>query len=96
MDVTTSTVEDEVVDSGSSELGSEELVVDSNDSELVVAWTVLFTRATFFSVLGFVGEAFRKQEQALERRETGRTEMELGKVCLVFAISRHRRLATRG
>jgi len=37
MDVTTSTVEDEVVDSGSSELGSEELVVDSNDSELVVA-----------------------------------------------------------
>lgn len=86
MDVTTSTVEDDVVGAGTTRLGSEELVAE-NDSELTVAGSDLFTSSALVGVLSSVDEAFSKQEQALDNLEAGNTEIELGKVCSVLAIS---------
>jgi hypothetical protein len=86
MEVTTPTVEDDVVGAGTIRLGSEEVVAE-NDSELTVAGSDLFTSSALVGVLDSVDEAFLKQEQALDNLEAGNTEIELGKVCFVFAIS---------
>jgi hypothetical protein len=57
---------------------------------------VLLINGRLDGTLIFVGEAIPKQEQALDNRDAGHTEMELGKVSLLFKISRQRRLATEG
>lgn len=95
LDDTKSTAEDEVVGVDIIKLGSEEFVAE-NDIELMVAWDDLFTSGTFVGALSLADDAFMKHKQALDSREAGITEIELGKVCLVPEISWQRRLATRG
>jgi hypothetical protein len=69
---------------------NEELLRDESAIEL------LLINDLFSGTLIFVGEAIPKQEHALDSRDAGHTEMELGKVSLLLKISRQRRLTTEG